>query len=131
MDDKFLDFIWDKESSKGTHPNKMATGGDYQIKKIMYDDVNRLSKEAQGKKWTYDEVINDPKKGRYYTNQAFDVVAPHYIKSWNLPDTTETKIAMWNWGPSKVRGVKGDLVRSPVITRNYLSDYKNLFGGKK
>ena len=130
MDEKFLDFIWDKESSKGTHPNKMATGGDYQIKRIMYDDVNRLSKEARGKNWTYDEVINDPKKGRYYTNQAFDVVGSHYIKSYKLPDTTEIKIGIWNMGIGRVRELKGNLITFPPIARKYIADHQNLFGGK-
>lgn len=127
MTDKFLDFIWDKESSKGTHPKKMATGGDYQIKKIMFDDVNRLSAEAQSKKWTYDEVINDPVKGRYYAQKSFDVVLPHYISSWNLPNTVDTKIAMWNWGPAAVRKAKGDLTNAPTITKKYISDYQNAF----
>lgn len=131
MDDKFLDFIWDKESSKGTHPNKMKTGGDYQIREILYDDVNRISKEAKGKGWTFEEVINDSVKGRYYTSQAFDVLFPHYIKHYKLPDTPQIKISMWNWGVGKLQKAKGDLKQAPPITQKYLKDYNKLFKEKK
>jgi hypothetical protein len=129
MDNQFLDFIWQKESSQGKNPNKMATNGDYQIKEIAYEDVKRFDDKV--KKWTYEEVINDPAKGRYVADGLFNKVYPVYIKAYKLPDTTETKIAMWNWGVGKVKGVSGDLTKAPEITKKYIRDYQTLLTNKK
>ena len=122
MPEDFLDFIWEKESSRGKNPNKMATGGDYQVKKIAYEDAKRFDDKV--KKWTYEEVISDPVKGRYVADILFNKVYPVYIKTYNLPDTQETKIAMWNWGVGNVKGVEGDLTKAPPITQKYIKDYR-------
>lgn len=116
----FLDFIYQEESSSGK--SKETTGGGYEIKKIMYDDIIRLNPELA--KYSYEQVKEDNNLGRKFARSAFEISAPHYARHYGYEDTPETKIAFWNWGLGGMKKADFDLSKAPVITQRYIKRWK-------
>ena len=120
----FLDFVYQEESSSGK--STKTTGGGYEIKEVMYNDVIRLNPTLA--KYSYDEMKADDTIGRLFAKSAFEINAPHYAKAYGYEDTPETKIAFWNWGLRGMKKADYDVSKAPPITQRYIKRWEERGG---
>lgn len=127
------DIIISLESAGGRLSGVSSAGarGVMQIKKDAWNDTVF----GMGVNWPYSDV-NDAQKnmkvGTYYLNR----VIPNMINNSKLPNTIESRLAIYNWGIGNVRNAykkhgKDWIKHAPAETKSYIERYKNLAEAKR
>lgn len=91
--------IYEIESSSGKNPsikkpNKAGALGHFQFLKETWDECVSL----MGKKWSWKKGALDFNKSKQVANFYFNKRIPDLLKSFQIPDTIETRLAAYNWG---------------------------------
>lgn len=127
-----LDKIWAIESSRGKDPNmgKSSAGarGHYQFMKNTWNEmVGKM-----GVDWDWWNGSMDYKKSTQVADFYLNIEIPRLLKSFGIPDTTETRIGAYSWGIGHLsrkgweRYGEDWLKYSPKDTIDYVTKYKGV-----
>jgi len=110
---------------RAVNPNTKARGL-CQFMRPTWEEVVR----KMGKDWTWEDAF-DPDKNLAAANYYMNKNIPAILRSFNIPDTIETRLAAYNWGAGNVRKAYrkyGDkwLEHAPMETKNYIKKYYKL-----
>jgi len=83
------------------NPNAISPAGARGQYQIMEGTWNECV-DMMGKDWNYHQCWNDPVKNRAVGEYYFFKRIPQMLKAYNIPDTTETRLACYNGGIGRV-----------------------------
>lgn len=124
-----LDKIWEIESSRGQDPNmdKNPSGarGHFQFMKNTWNEMVGL----MGKNWDWKNGSMDYNKSAQVANYYLNTEIPRLLKSFNIPDNIETRLASYNLGIGNLEEIwdkYGDnwLNYAPTETQEYMVKYR-------
>lgn len=129
-----VNIIADLESGGNTHTgtNRKGASGLCQLKKAAWDEAAKSLFGSHGDtRYPYSKYAKNAAVNKQISDQYYNVVLPKHLEAFDLPITTETLLASYNWGSTKVKHAiqqYGDhwLRAAPAETRSYVERYKNL-----
>jgi len=105
---------------------KSGARGLCQIIKPTWEECVRL----MGEDWLWSDAF-DPVKNRKVADFYLNVRIPQMLRFYSIPDTSEIRLACYNWGVGNVKRAADKhgvdfLVVAPEETKNYIRKYMSL-----
>lgn len=109
-----------------------ASGATQILNKRVWDSI--VSDMGQTYSWDtqrFNRGIN-----RAVGNHYINVIIPKYLKVYKIPDTTETRLAAYNWGIGNLKKAYRTNPKEwqkllPLETKNYIAKYNKIVGTPK
>ena len=113
-----------ESSGRADAVSPVGARGLMQFMKPTWDEITK----KMGKDWSFDEAF-DPGKNRQVGVYYMNVEIPRLLKSYGIPDTTETRLGAYNWGIGNLQDAyeeygDGWIEHAPEETQNYIKKYR-------